>query len=621
MGHCEAEIEKRDILIAYDARTALSERAQGPLTAPDLRGRLYGFVTLDEPFLRWKRIAWLRTFGFFRVDVPAHGFQAVAVDMSWSRFSIAHPWSEDACAQGLGSVHLSRRDSIMPRARSRTATHVTGATTAATPVLVSALLLLVSLPAVASEQPPDDSLPPLRAGAATSNITPPLGIRIVGSFAPHPAEHVHDELHARCLVLDDGETKIALVVCDLLGLHRSVSIEARRLIEQQTGIPPENVLISATHTHSAGTALGKNRYANDQELDDYQQFVARRIADGVRRALNLLRPAEVAFTSVDVPEQVHNRRWLMREGSVPPNPFGEVDQVRTNPPVGSPDLIEPAGPVDPTVSIIALREPDGRLISVYCAYSLHYVGGSGPAHVSADYFAMFCERLKKLQGDEEADPPFVALLANGTSGDINNIDRLNPRPRGEPYERMREVAADVAGKVHAALGEIESWQDRVTLEARYRELQLSWRTVEPELLKWAAKVEEAPRVLGGNVPVGAKWTTTREFVRPLSYSGRVQLLADADGPALVPVQVLRIGDIAIGTSPCETFAEIGLEFKQRSPWPHSFMVSLAHGYIGYLPTPRHFELGGYETWPGTNYLEPQTSVKMLDALIEMADFD
>lgn len=491
---------------------------------------------------------------------------------------------------------------------------------AATFVCVAAMFVCLTFPAIALGGPADES-PPLQAGAATSNITPPLGTLIVGGFAPYPAEHVHDELHARCLVLDDGKTRLALVVCDLLGLHRSVSIEARRLIEQKTGIPPENVLISATHTHSAGTALGNNRYANEQELDDYQQFVARRIADGVRRASNLLRPAEVAFTSVDVPEQVHNRRWLMRDGSVPPNPFGKVDKVRMNPPARSPDLVEPAGPVDPTVSIIALREPDGRFISVYCAYSLHYVGGSGRAHVSADYFAMFCERLKKLQGDEDTDPPFVALLANGTSGDINNIDRLNPRPRGKPYERMREVADDVAHKVHAALGEIKSWQGRVVLDVRYRDLHLSWRTVEPELLRWAAEVEEqAPRVLGGNVPVGAKWATTREFVRPLSYSGRVQLLADADGPALVPVQVLRIGGIAIGTSPCETFAEIGLEFKQRSPWPHAFMVSLAHGYIGYLPAPRHFELGGYETWPGTNYLEPQASVKMLDALIEMTDF-
>ena len=103
-----------------------------------------------------------------------------------------------------------------------------------------------------------------------------------------------------------------------------------------------------------------------------------------------------------------------------------------------------------------------------------------------------------------------------------------------------------------------------------------------------------------------------------AYAGRVQQLAAAPKPLLAPLQVLRIGDVCIGTTACETFAEMGLEFKKRSPIAHSFMVELNHGYLGYLPTPRHFELGGYETWPGTNYLEPGASVKMLDALVEMA---
>src|SRR5436190_23295805 len=89
-----------------------------------------------------------------------------------------------------------------------------------------------------------------RAGAATSDITPPLGNPIVGGFVPFPATHVHDELHARCLVLDDGKTKLVLVVCDLLGIDRLVSDEARDLIQKDLGIPIENVLISATHTHS-----------------------------------------------------------------------------------------------------------------------------------------------------------------------------------------------------------------------------------------------------------------------------------------------------------------------------------------------------------------------------------
>ena len=158
---------------------------------------------------------------------------------------------------------------------------------------------------------------PLKAGAATSNITPELGGEVVGGFLPFPCTHIHDELHARCLVLDDGKTKLALVVCDLLGLHRSVSLKARELIEKETGIPAANVLISGTHTHSAVNALGGpvRFYSSDLELTDYQQFAARRIADGVRRAVNLLRPAEIAFGRVEVPEHVHIRRWFLKEGS------------------------------------------------------------------------------------------------------------------------------------------------------------------------------------------------------------------------------------------------------------------------------------------------------------------
>src|SRR5687767_12192193 len=124
-------------------------------------------------------------------------------------------------------------------------------------------LLLLSLAAAVSLHAAD--APPLQAGAATSNITPELGGDVVGGFLPFPATHIHDELHARCLVLDDGKTKLALVVCDLLGLHRTVSEEARRLIEKSTGIPPTHELISATHTHSAASALGKDRFKEGQE--------------------------------------------------------------------------------------------------------------------------------------------------------------------------------------------------------------------------------------------------------------------------------------------------------------------------------------------------------------------
>ncbi len=447
-----------------------------------------------------------------------------------------------------------------------------------------------------------------RAGASTSNITPEIGEMIIGGFLPFPSTHVHDELHARCLVLDDGSTKLALVVCDLLGLHRSVSEQARRWVEEETGIPASHVMISATHTHSAASALGDHPrgYRSDMELTGYQRFVARRIADGVRRALNEMRPAEVGFGRVDAPEHVFNRRWFLREGAATPNPFGKADRVKMNPGAGSADLVEPAGPVDPTVSFLAVREPGGRLISVFSAYSLHYVGGVGQGHISADYYGMYCEALKGLVG--EGASQFVALMANGTSGDVNNINFRSPRPSKPEYVQMRAVAEDLAHKVHGALGGVQ-WLAHARLGARYRELDVAWRRVDGELLQWAQSVQAA-------APGESRLAGKADL--PTIYAGRVQRLAAASAETKLPVQVLKVGGVCIGTSPCETFAETGLEFKKGSPFGDSFMVELANGYYGYMPTPRHFELGGYETWPGTNNLEPEASVKVVRALLEMA---
>ena len=443
----------------------------------------------------------------------------------------------------------------------------------------------------------------LKAGAATSNITPNIGDEIIGGFAPITSTHVHDELHARCMVLDDGKTKLALVVCDLLGMNRLVSEEARKQIAAQTKIPPECVLICATHTHSAANALGKDRPAAMHMLDDYQKFVARRIADGVVRAVNDLRPAEIGFGSIDVPEHVFNRRWKMRPGTIPPNPFGGTDLVKMNPQGGSANLLEPAGPTDPTVSFFMVREPGGAPICLFAAYSLHYVGGEGYGHISADYYGIFCGQFERLIEAEHQSPPFVAMMANGTSGDVNNVNFREPRGPKKPYEQMRYVADDVAGKIHSQLGKLD-YSSPVTLEARYREPVLAWRRPDAEMRKWAEET------LAKGQPVG----------RDLShiYAQRVLRLAEYPETTTVPLQVLRIGDVCIGTMPCEVLCEIGLEFKRSSPVQPAFMVSLAHGYFGYLPTPAQHDLGGYETWMGTNLLERNASEKLLAELIEMA---
>jgi hypothetical protein len=402
-------------------------------------------------------------------------------------------------------------------------------------------------------------------------------------------------------VLDDGKTKLALVVVDLLGIHYNVSHEARKFIEQEVGIPSTNVLISATHTHSAASALGEKHFEFPQEIDDYQAFVARRIADGVKCAANRLRPVQLGFTTAQAPEHVFNRRWFLKPGTMPPNPFGTIDQVKMNPAAGSPDLVKPAGPTDPTVSILAVREPDGRPIAVYSCYSLHYVGGVGHGDISADYYGMYCQRLERLLQGDQQDPPMVAMMANGTSGDVNNINFLQPRPAKKPYEQMRFVADDLAAKVQAALAKVQ-YSDRLTLAASYREPMIATRRPSDEQLAWAKET----LAKGGKPDV------------PYVYAQRFEALARGAASVPTPLQVLRIGDVCIGSLPNEIFCEIGLEFRQRSPVQPAFLVSLAHGYFDYLPTPKQHELGGYETWLATNRLEPNASDKLLDALLDMA---
>ncbi len=446
-----------------------------------------------------------------------------------------------------------------------------------------------------------------RAGAAKSNITPPIGNPIVGGFRPYPSTHVHDDLYARCLVLDDGDSKLVFVVCDLLGIDRMVSDEAREILQKDLGIPAANVMISSTHSHSSVSALGYDSRTIRHTMDDYQRFVARRIVDGVKRAVNVLRPAKIGWGQANVPKHVFNRRWYLKPGKMPPNPFGKTDKVRMNPPRSRDVLLKPAGPTDPDIPFVVVREPDGTPISVFSTYSLHYVGHVGRGHISADYFGMYCREVSRLLKAEQQNPAFVALMANGTSGDINNINFLNPRPRKKAYEQMTYVADDVAKKVHEALAKVK-YRNYVTLGARYREPAITTRRDDAiKLVAWAKKKL-------ANMPKEPK-----RLDLSFHYAKRTLKMAKHPEKLKMPLQVFRIGDVAIATMPCEVLVEIGLEFKKRSALQPAWIVSLAHGYYGYLPPPHQHELGGYETWLGTNRLEVNASKKMLAELLAMVE--
>ena len=434
-----------------------------------------------------------------------------------------------------------------------------------------------------------------RAGAAVADITPPLGETIVGSFAPFPADRVHDPLHARALVLDNEETTIAIVICDNLGIQKSVYDEARKLIAEQTSIPVANILMAATHTHSSTRA----------NQPKYRPKVVAGIAAAIKQAHENLRPARIAWGGVDEASEVFNRRWYVSEPKLARNPFGGVDQVRMNPPRANAALIKPAGPIDPEVSFLSLQSLDGDPIALLGNYSLHYVGGVDKGELSADYFGIFSDRIGSLLGSRSQTPPFVGMMSNGTSGDINNINfRDGNARRYDRYEKMTEVAEKVANRVHEAHANV-TFSDWVPLGSASESLTLSIRKPDAELRKYLDEVRSRPE-------------DAEPFHRhEQTYAQRVQNLEDGPDEISVPLQVLRIGDLAIAAIPFETFAEIGLSIKEKSPFKDTFTIELANDSRGYLPTPRQHKLGGYETWMGTNRVQLDASDQIENVILQL----
>lgn len=417
------------------------------------------------------------------------------------------------------------------------------------------------------------------------------------------AKHIHDELHARCLVLDDGTTRLALVIADSVGIPREVFDEAKRQVHEATGLPLDRMLMAADHTHSATSSRPKNVLAPDKEFTDYQRFLAHRISDGVRRAINNLEPARIGWGTAEDPRHVFNRRWVMKPGANVPNPFGGQDRVKMNPGHLNPDLLKPSAPVDPQICFLSLQAADGRPIALLANYSLHYVGGVPSQHISGDYFAVFADRIQELLGADRLDPPFVGIMSNGTSGDVNNINYAAPPEKRKPYEKMRYVADEVAKKVIEQLKTV-TYHDWVPLGMRQRELELAVRKPTPEMVARAKDMIAHP-------------DRPDKLPHERTYAHRILQLEESPPTVQVILQSVRIGELGIAAIPFEVFVDTGLELKAKSPFKPSFTISLANGTYGYLPTPEQHKLGGYETWFGSNRVEEQASTKITQTLLEM----
>ena len=254
----------------------------------------------------------------------------------------------------------------------------------------------------------------LSIGAAQRNISPPLGTHMAGYYHVRPASAVHDDLFARAMVIDDGETAIALVTCDLVSIREESVVSAREQVAEATAIPAGNVLICCTHTHTGPITRGDRSAATFGSMSEtYMATLEAQIAGAVTAAWESRSPGTLRIGKSQETRIAFNRRFHMRDGS-----------VKTNPGKNNPDVIRPVGPIDPDVFALLAESNQGDPIGVLINYSLH-ADTTGGDQISADYSGWMEKHLKNMSPElDEA----VVLYANGFCGDINHVNVNDPRP-------------------------------------------------------------------------------------------------------------------------------------------------------------------------------------------------
>ncbi|WP_165251342.1 LamG domain-containing protein [Paludisphaera soli] len=437
-----------------------------------------------------------------------------------------------------------------------------------------------------------------RAGAAVVDVSPTAFPVIVnGGFLQAIGHETRDPLHARCVVLEDGATRLAIAVVDSCMMPRELIDEAKELASKKTGIPVDRMLVSATHTHTAPSVMGSLGTPADPA---YAKFLPGKIAEAIEKAAAALAPAEAGWGAVDDPEHTHTRRWVRRPDKMLEDPFGDRT-VRANmhPGYENPDAIAPSGPTDPALTVLAIREPGGRPIAVLANYSMHYYG-SNP--VSADYYGRFASALARKIAPDGDGPAPVCIMSQGTSGDQMWMDygKAKVDPGLDAYA---EGVADYALRAYRS---IKAYQDKPALAMAESTLTLGRRLPSPERIEWARKIVEA---MGDRPP--------QNFGEV--YPKEVLYIRDEPERTL-KLQALRVGDLGIVALPDEVFALTGLKLKARSPLPLTMNVELANGSEGYIPPPEQHVLGGYTTWPArTAGLEVQAEPRIVDAALGLLE--
>jgi hypothetical protein len=434
-------------------------------------------------------------------------------------------------------------------------------------------------------------LPAVRAGAASADITPGVGVALGGYGNRHGGSTgLADPLMVRALYLADGETELAIAVCDLLGVGSDLVGLSRQLVADDLGIPPDHVLVGATHTH-AGPAAFRNA-----DAPEYVAVTARKIAGAVAVARGRAVEAQLKVATIKVPTIGRNRRH-------PDGPFQEelhvvlADPGRDRPPVAT--LVN--GACHATV-----LEHD----------NLQY---------SADWPGAMARAVERAVGG-------VAVYLQGAAGDIN------PVWAAHDFADVERVGGIAAGAVARAVNEMRplgtgqwcinlSWSEHIEIEAPGRVLEpgLAAGRVEIEIERRRRPPFEA--VDADIAAVTAELTSLPESaldqrhrlqarINELSVA-RVWGLAGGGKPKQrLEVQALRLGDACgLVSLPGEFFVETGRDIAARSGCDPTLIAGYSNGSVGYVPPASAYPEAGYEV--GMTQFDPGAAELIADAGVEL----
>ena len=443
----------------------------------------------------------------------------------------------------------------------------------------------------------------LSAGAAVGDITPiKLPVIISGGFIEKTSNQVSDPLHVRCLVLADGREKIALVVADSCMIPRDVCDQIKMLAAKQTGISTHRMLIAATHTHSAPSLM--NYCLGSRRDNVYTQLFITEVAKCIIRADARLEPAQAGWITIDAPQHTFCRRWIKRPDRVDLDPFGEQTvRAMMHPGFQNADYLGPAGPADSELGLLSLQTTKGEPICVLANYSMHYVGGA--PGVSSDYWGHFANNITrqvtKSKVSQADTPRFVAMMSQGTSGDLHWMDYSKPKQTTTP-----EKYADQLSTIAIAAYQRIVYQKDVDLSMAQAKMTLSRRLPSAARLEWAKEL---------NTTRGDR----RPKNRPEVYAEQAAWI-NAHPSEEILLQAIRIGELGITAIPNEVFGVTGLSIKAQSPLRTTFNMELANGAAGYIPPPEQHELGGYTTWPArTAGLEVGAEPKIINQILSLLE--